>query len=84
MHTAKSKARFGGWIRDRLSDRSIFYVSKVEHCMREPIKLRWFKFGDKYLIQKSGIPIGGPVSGAVRESVVSVDEDVFEKFGWEK
>ena len=32
--------------------------------------------------QVSGIPIGGPVSGAVLESVLSVDEDMFEKFGW--
>ena len=50
--------------------------------MRSRVKLRWFKFGNKYLFQKSGIPIGGPVSGAVLEAVLSVDEDFFEKFGW--
>lgn len=78
QHTAKAKARFGGWIRDTLSDRSTFYLSKVAHCMRSLVKLRWFKFGNMYLHQKVGIPIGGPVSGAVLEAIFSVDEYFFE------
>ena len=82
MHTPKANARFGGWIRDRLNDLSVFYLSKVSHCMRSLVKLRWFKFGNKYLFQKSGTPIGGPVSGAALEAVLSVDEDYFEKSGW--
>ena len=82
MHTPKSKTRFGGWIRDRLKDRSVFYLSKVEHCMRGLAKFRWYIFGDKFLYQKEGIPIGGPVSGAILEGVLSVDEHVFEQFGW--
>ena len=67
MHTTKSKARFGGWIRDTLLDRSVFFLSKVSSCMRALLELRWYKFGDKYLVQVSGIPIGGPVSGAALE-----------------
>ena len=82
QHTPKVKARFGGWIRDRLEDRSVFFLSKISHCMRSLIQLRWFKFGDKYLLQTAGIPIGGPVSGAVLEAVLSVDENMFEKFEW--
>ena len=27
QHTAKVKARFGGWFRDRLADRTVFYLS---------------------------------------------------------
>ena len=50
--------------------------------MRPLVKLRSFKFGNKYLFQKHGIPIGGPVSGAVLEAVLSVDENYFERFGW--
>ena len=78
MHTTKADARFGGWIRDHLNDRSVFFLSKISHCMRSLVKLRWFKFGNKYLFQKSGIPIGGPVSGAVLEAVLCVDENTFE------
>ena len=82
MHTAKSKARFGGWIQENLFDRSVFFLSKVSKCMRSLLQLRWFKFGNKYLFQKSGIPIGGPVSGASLEAVLCVDEDMFDKLGW--
>ena len=82
MHTAKSKARFGGWIQDTLLDRSVFFMSKVSSCMRSLLRLRWFRFGNRYLVQVSGIPIGGPVSGAALEAVLFVDEDAFDKFGW--
>ena len=44
--------------------------------------MRWFKFGERYLHQKSGIPIGGPVSGAVLDGVLSIDEHHFDMFGW--
>ena len=50
--------------------------------MRGLAKFRWYIFGDKFLYQKEGIPIGGPVSGAILEGVLSVDEHVFEQFGW--
>ena len=50
--------------------------------MRSLIKLRWYRFGNRILHQVSGIPIGGPVSGAVLEAVLSLDEDSFDKFGW--
>ena len=50
--------------------------------MRSLVQLRWFKFGNKYLLQKIGIPIGVPVSVAVLEAVLSVDEYMFEKFEW--
>ena len=82
IHSTKAKTRFGGWIRDRLNDRTVFFLSKVSHCMRGLVKLRWFKFGNLFLHQRSGIPIGGPVSGAVLEGVLSIDEDMFDKFGW--
>lgn len=82
MHTTKSNVRFGGWIRDTLLDRSVFYSSKVSSCMRSLLELRWYKLGDRYLVQVPGIPLGGPVSGAALETVLCVDEDTFDKFGW--
>ena len=50
--------------------------------MRSLVQLRWYKFGNAYLWQKAGIPIGGPVSGAVLEAVLSVGEHIFDKFKW--
>ena len=50
--------------------------------MRALAQLRWYKFGDKFLFQKIGIPSGGPVSGAILEVVLSIDEDNFETNGW--
>ena len=63
-----------------LRDRSVFFLSKVIFCMKSLLKLRWFRFGDQFLLQASGIPIGGPVSGAALEAVLCIDEDVFDKF----
>ena len=80
QHTTKVKTCIGGRIRDRLSDRTVFLLSKIAHCMRSLVQLRWYKFGNFYLWQKAGIPIGGPVSGAVLDSVLAVDERVFDKF----
>ena len=40
QHTAKVKARFGGWIRDRLNDHTVIFLSKISHCMRSLVKLR--------------------------------------------
>ena len=68
IHSSKAKARIGGRINDRLGDRSVLYLSKISHCMRSLAKLRWYKIGDKYLYQKVGMPIGGPVSGAILEA----------------
>ena len=82
MHTTNAKTRFGGWIKDILHDRTVFYLSKVASCVRDLLSLRVFRFGDKFLVQLSGIPIGGPISGAALEAVLCVDEDTFDKFGW--
>ena len=76
------KSRFGGWIRDRLEDRSVMFLSKIAQCKRSLVKLRWYKLGGRYLYLKVGIPIGGPVSGIVLEAVLSVDEYISEKSGW--
>ena len=50
--------------------------------MRSLVKLRWYKFGAPYFLHTAGTPIVGPVSAAVLEAVLSVDEDGFDQFGW--
>ena len=63
-------------------DRSVYFLSKVSSCMRSLLELRWYKFGDRCLVQVSGMPIEGPVSGAALEAVLCVDVDTFDQFGW--
>ena len=79
MHSTKAKARFGGWVRDVLHDRSCYFMSKVASCVRSLPKLRIFRFGSKLIVQLSGIPIGGPISGAALEAVLCVDEYMFDR-----
>ena len=50
--------------------------------MRPLLQVRVFRLGDKYLVQLSGIPIGGPISGAALEAVLCVYEDAVDKIGW--
>ena len=44
--------------------------------------MRIYKFGNAFLYQKSGIPIGGPVSGNILESVLCVAEHEYDTFRW--
>ena len=80
IHSTKAQCKFGGWITDKFFDRSVFYLSKIEKTMRSLIKCRFYKFGWHFLYQKSGIPIGGPVSGAVLDCVLSVQESSYDNF----
>ena len=76
--------QIGGFITDKLFDRSVFYLSKIERSMRALVKCRWYKFGSSFIFQKTGIPIGGPVSGAILDGVLSVQESNYDKFPWPK
>ena len=59
IHSTKAKCKFGGFITDKLFDRSVFYLSRIEKSMRALVKCRWYRFGNSFIFQKSGIPIGG-------------------------
>ena len=50
--------------------------------MRTLAKLRYYKLGDPFLYQVSGIPIRVPVSGAILESVLCMEEHRFDRFRW--
>ena len=70
----KGQGLVWGWIKDILHDRSVFYMSKVASCIRSLLDLRVFRFGDKFLVLISGIPIGGPISGAILDLVLAKAE----------
>jgi len=50
--------------------------------MRTLVKLRVYRFGNFSLYQKSVIPSGGPVSGAILESVLCRTEHWFDLHQW--
>ena len=64
IHTTKAKAKYGGWISDKLYDRSVFFLSRVAHGMRTLARLRFYKFGNSFLYQTSGILIRGAGFGS--------------------
>ena len=64
IHSTKAKAKYGGWVPEKMYDRSVFFLSKVAHCMRTLVQLRYYRFGNLFLFQKSGIPIRGSGLGS--------------------
>ena len=55
----KPRVAWGGLARDRLSDRSVFFLSVIEKCVFAVLRLRIFMIGNLSVKQKSGVPIGG-------------------------
>ena len=82
IHSTKAKAKYGGWISDKLYDRSVLFLSRVAHGMRTLARLKFYKVGNSFLYQRSGIPIDGPVSGAILESTLCMVEHKYDKFRW--
>ena len=70
MKTQKVKASVGGWIQDTLEDRDVIFLSKIKKCVEALLGLTLYKFGDMFLEQLKGIPIGGPISGIILRIVL--------------
>ena len=82
MKTTKDKSSFGGLVSEKLGDRTIFYLNQIKHCVESLLKLNIFRWGDVFLRQVWGIPIGGPLSGAVLCAALGRLESMFDKYGW--
>ena len=65
----------GGSIKKKYNDKIVLLSSSVERCVRGFLGMRGFRCSSKgFLYQKLGIPIGGPLSGAVLDVVFSEAE----------
>ena len=84
MHSTKAKTTIGGRIDDMLCDRTVFFASEVRTCVNVLLKMRTYRIGNLFLRQAKGIPIGGPISGAVLDLVLARAECRFDLFVWPK
>ena len=82
MHRTKATTSIGGRIDDMLCDRSVFFSSKLKTCVRGLLDMRVFRIGNLFLRQAKGIPIGGPISGAILDLVLASAECIFDTFSW--
>jgi hypothetical protein len=74
FHGTRCTTRTGGRVIDRLYDRTVFWLSKLKKSAHALIAMRVFVMGTTFVIQTNGIPIGGPISGIILGSCLSVLE----------
>ena len=84
MHSTKAKTAVGGRVDDTLCDRTVFFASKVRTCVKGLLEMRTYRIGNLFLRQAKGIPIGGPISGAILDLVLARAECHFDLFVWPK
>ena len=80
--TVQHKAKTGGTVMDPYDDRTMFWLSRVRCCVECLLNLRFFRVGDRFLMQVYGVPIGGPISGAILDVCLTSLEEKFDKKRW--
>ena len=84
MHRTKAITALGGRIDDMLCDRTVFFASKLRTCIKGLLEMRTYRIGNLFLRQVKGIPIGGPISGAILDLVLARAECKFDTVLWPK
>ena len=82
LKTVKYYGFVGGQIHQLAEDRVVFWLNRIRHCVDRLLAMDIYRFGDGFVQQETGIPIGGPISGVVLDIVCSVLEYLFDK-RWE-
>ena len=72
----------GGYIFTRRNDRRYFWLSKSKKCTNALRKMLVYKVGNVYIRQRKGLPIGGPISGAILEACLANLEQTFDRRVW--
>lgn len=80
--TMKCLTKLGGYVKDFACDRNIFWLSRVLQATFVLLQMVIFKFGNWYVQQVSGLPIGGPVSSVVLEFCLAWLEERMDKYKW--
>eukprot|EP00959_Pyramimonas_sp_CCMP1952_P188980 3952542-Pyramimonas_sp.AAC.1 len=65
LHASSSQVVLGGRIGVRHWDRAVFIFRSLKRAIEGFLGFRFFMFSGIALVQLSGIPIGGPLSGAI-------------------
>ena len=72
----------GGRIPEHAVDRCVFLLCTLRACIDRLLAMSDLRLGNRFLQQKSGIPIGGPVSGVVLETCCNWLEYMFDWTTW--
>ena len=65
-----------------MHDRSVYKLMTIIHCAKCFLVMRFYRMGDRFLMQLEGVPIGGPMSGALLRLVLSRRECAFDQAVW--
>ena len=84
LKTVRHCTRSGGRAADIVNDRVVFWLSKVRVCVESLLAMRFFRLGDRFLVQVKGIPIGGPISGVILDMSLVRLEEKFDRVGWKR
>ena len=76
------RGRVGGLRWPQQVGRVTLRATEIQRCLRAALLVRWFRLGDAYLVQKKGVPIGGPLSKALLSLVLCRLESSFDRFRW--
>ena len=61
---------------------AIYSIDLIIDCSVHVLAMRVYRLGDLFVLQKEGVPIGGPLSSAFVELVLGRVGDVFHRRGW--
>ena len=81
-NTARFFARAGGRASAQFSDRRVYWLGKIFMATVFLTMMRIYKLGAYFLAQIYGIPIGGPISGAILDIVMAVLQADFDTDMW--
>ena len=74
MKGAQFQAGFGGKANLRYQDRSIVRIRSWYRSLLSFLSMRYVRFGDSFIKQLQGIPIGGPYSVVILDAIFSNSE----------
>ena len=79
MHGPRAVCGFGGSVKRKYSDRTILLSRSVIRCFHGFMGMRYFRLGNVWLFQRKGVPIGGPLSGHILDSILGDIEFEYDK-----
>jgi hypothetical protein len=82
LRSVKSLTDIAHTLRRDLGDRTIFKLESISKCVQAYLKMRIYRIGNKFMVQRAGVPIGGPLSGALLRLTLSKCEADFDTRWW--
>ena len=61
-----------------VSDRRAIWLSKLRHAVRTLLEMRYYQCGSYFIAQRTGVPIGGPLSPCLLDLACAALEQTFD------